>query len=448
MSESIERGGVTRLGLVTRVAYVGLIVIATLTSLHLDPSLADASGRLWRALHPRLIARDVVDGVRNVALFGGLGVLWIATMSRPSVRGIARVTLLGAAISLSVETTQLFSPTRTSSLIDVATNTFGALAGATAMWLSVRLVRARPARPRILGAPMSVIAVPYLGAVLCEIFTPLFRQEHVPDILGSRLAVALSTIPPFSVANIPWLDAVLVLPAGALSAALVLEEVNMQSISLARRTAVLGGGALLCAAELAHGVGGGLIRLEAVAIHLLAFVLGALLGPALVARLLRLREGQQRLATVLVVYSVLLAVWTWRPFRPRVDRWFVAQQVGPSHLIPLNALANQVSLFSVGHLGNIFLLFVPLGVIVVTLVSLRFGAGGQRAWTILASGLVFPCFLELGHIVLADRTFDVTNAIVEVAGVCIGWSLAKGSREVFDEPNRVRGSILFAVSES
>src|SRR5262245_53648178 len=106
MSVSSANQRVSRVGLVMRAAYIALILVATLTALNLDPSLRDASGRVSRALHPRFRARDVVDGVRNVALFGGLGVLWIATAPAVSIREVARVTLLGAAISFGVETAQ------------------------------------------------------------------------------------------------------------------------------------------------------------------------------------------------------------------------------------------------------------------------------------------------------------------------------------------------------
>jgi len=448
MSASSADQRVSRFGLVTRVAYIGLILVATLTALNLDPSLRDASGRLWRALHPRLMARDVVDGVRNVALFGGLGVLWIATASKVSVREVARVTLWGAAISFGVETAQLFSPTRTASLIDVATNTFGALVGAVAICLAIQLVSARPTRRRMLGVPWSAIALPYFGAVLFEIFTPLFRQEHVPDIIGSRLAVALTTIPPFSAANIPWLDAVLVFPAGVLFAAFVLEEVDTQSISVARLTAAWIGSLLILAAEVAHGVGGGLIRLEPVAIHIGAFALGVTLAPNIVAGLVRLGEPRRRLGVLLAIYSALLLIWTWRPFRFRMERWWISDQLGESHLIPLAALANQVTLFSVGHLGNIFLLFVPLGVILVVRASWNSRTLRRSAWWELAYGLTLPWVLELGHLVLADRTFDVTNGIVELAGMCIGWSVARRSGEALSRADRVHSSILFAVPEA
>jgi len=445
MSRSIETRRLTRFGLISRAAYIGLILIATLTALHLDSSFEDASSRLWRAVHPRLKARDVVDAVRNVALFAGLGVLWVSTAARASLRDVVRVTLFGATISFAVETVQLFSPTRTSSLIDVATNTFGALAGAMLMWVTIRLVKARPTRTRLLGVPFGAIAVPYLGAVLCEVFTPLLRQEHVPDILGSRLVVALSTIPPFSAERIPWLDAVLLFPAGAFLTAFILEEVDRRTISFAQLASTLIGSALIAATELAHGVGGGLIRPEAVAVHIVAFVLGALAGPRLIGGFLRLGDARRRLGVLVSAYSLLLIAWTWRPFRPRLDTAWVSAQFGETHLVPLAALANQVSLFSVGHLGNIFLLFVPLGVILVARASRDVRAENSSMSWELAYGLALPWVLELGHLVLADRTFDVTNSIVEMAGMCIGWSLTVRSREASGRMDRVQDSILFAV---
>ena len=69
----------------------------------------------------------------NVLLFVPFGVLGSLAerASHPSfARGVFLVTLLGLFLSLSVETTQVFTRNRIPSSTDVVTNTLGALAGA------------------------------------------------------------------------------------------------------------------------------------------------------------------------------------------------------------------------------------------------------------------------------------------------------------------------------
>src|SRR5207247_8711366 len=107
--------------------------------------------RRRRPCTPSLGWRDASDGLRNAALFGGLGVVWVVTSPSGRVRAeIWRATLVAFGLSVTVEGLQVFSPVRTASIVDVTTNTLGALGGAIAM--SVRataVVRARGGRFRL-----------------------------------------------------------------------------------------------------------------------------------------------------------------------------------------------------------------------------------------------------------------------------------------------------------
>src|SRR2546430_5587334 len=128
-----------------RVAYVAVVLVATVTELHFSPDLAAALQRLARAFTPSLGWRDAIDGLRNAALFGGLGVVWVVTSPSGRVRAeIWRATLVALALSATVEGLQVFSPVRTASIVDVTTNTLGGCGGALAMALLVTaVVRAR-----------------------------------------------------------------------------------------------------------------------------------------------------------------------------------------------------------------------------------------------------------------------------------------------------------------
>lgn len=70
------------------------------------------------------------DLVMNVLMFVPFGFVHQLTRPRGAPADWGRVLLLGAGLSATIETAQLFAPDRYSSLLDVATNTAGALLGA------------------------------------------------------------------------------------------------------------------------------------------------------------------------------------------------------------------------------------------------------------------------------------------------------------------------------
>ncbi|MBY0491636.1 MAG: VanZ family protein [Gemmatimonadaceae bacterium] len=70
------------------------------------------------------------DLVMNVLMFVPFGFVHQLTRPRGAPADWRRVLLLGAGLSAAIETAQLFAPDRFSSLLDVATNTAGALLGA------------------------------------------------------------------------------------------------------------------------------------------------------------------------------------------------------------------------------------------------------------------------------------------------------------------------------
>ena len=112
----------------TRLAYLIVLVVATLTPFQFDFELAGIARRFAGAFQPGVTVRDGIDAVRNVALFAGWGVLWAATASRGQLAPIVRwATSTGFALSVSIETLQLAIPERTSTVLDVFTNTLGSL---------------------------------------------------------------------------------------------------------------------------------------------------------------------------------------------------------------------------------------------------------------------------------------------------------------------------------
>src|SRR5207244_11090610 len=87
-----------------RLAYVAVVLVATVTQLEFSADLAAAAHRLARAFTPSLGWRDAIDGLRNAALFGGLGVVWVVTSPSGRVRAeIWRATLVAFGLSVTVE---------------------------------------------------------------------------------------------------------------------------------------------------------------------------------------------------------------------------------------------------------------------------------------------------------------------------------------------------------
>lgn len=410
--------------LTARIAYVGVVLLATLASLHFSPNVDDASHRLARAFSPTLSWRDAIDGVRNVALFAGLGVVWV--MSSPTgnvAREIRSATLASLALSSTVEALQVFSPVRNASIVDVATNTLGGLLGAmAAAMLLVAIGKARRDRSYV-GIPTLLIALPYAAAILCEMLAPLFESSPVPFAEGgpyNRLWLVLHTSLPLDWNEIPVVDIPLFVVAGALVLALLRERRGATS---AQWVAVSIGGAVVAAvAHLAHGLAGLPVRWEAAMMDALSIMFGAWAADRYLGRFTQAYRGSARARVVIVSYIVLLGLWAWRPFVPELSRSEIAAQFQPEAFIPLAALSRRMDVFSALHVAQQFLLYVPLGALLAVW-PLR----AKGAWSGLWPAFIVTVVIEAGHIVVAGRTFDVTNILLAAAGLIAGWIAVRRS---------------------
>ena len=408
--------------LAARWGYVAVVLLATLTQLHFSPDLSAAAERLVRAFTPSLGWRDAIDGLRNTVLFAGLGAVWVVTSRSGNVRAeIRRATVVGLALSASVEGLQVFSPVRTASIVDVTTNTLGALAGAGAVALLISaLVAAKGARS-YLGVPTFLLAGAYGGATLCEALTPLFGPAALPWSAGGplgRLGAAFHAAGPVSFDTLPLIDLLLFAPAGFVSMMLLRERGRD-----ARWVGVAGAGAALAlVAELGHGMLGFPVWWEAVLVRAAGLGLGAWTAHRGLAALTRLLRGAARARVVVLAYGGLLVLWGWRLFMPRTDVHAIADQLTLEHIVPLASLAERVDAFSALHVLQQFLLYLPLGsMLAVWPLRLR------GRWAHLWPGVWLCVVIELGHILIADRTFDVTNALVGCAGLGIGWIVVRRS---------------------
>lgn len=407
-----------------RVAYVAIVLLATLTQLDFSPDLTAAAERLARAFTPSLGWRDAIDGVRNLALFGGLGAVWVVTSFSGRVRQeIVRATLIGFALSVTVEGLQVFSPVRTASIIDVTTNTLGTLGGALLLAALIAMViRARGARS-YLGFPMFVLAASYLASVACEALTPLFRSEPVKGIYGgplSRLQAMLALALPLSLDAIPLSDVFLYVPAGWL-AMMWLAESGRSGEASWREVSAYGTVASL-ALELGHGVLGVTIRWEAVVVHTVSIAFGAWAAARWLPTLTQRLRGAKRASATFLAYGALLVFWGWRPFYPRIDLADIGDQLTLTRFIPLASLAERADVFSALHVAQQFLLYLPLGALLAVW-PLR----STGRWRGLRPAFALAGVVEAGHILIDQRFFDLTNALIAVAGIVIGWVVLRRS---------------------
>jgi len=405
-----------------RWGYVAVVLLATLTQLHFSPDLAAAGERLARAFTPSLGWRDAIDGLRNTVLFAGLGAVWVVTSRSGNVRAeIRRATLVGMALSATVEGLQVFSPVRTASIVDVTTNTLGALLGAGGVALLIAAVVGAKGARSYLGVPTLLVAGAYAAAALCEALTPLFGPAALPWTSGGpvgRLDAALRAAGPISFDTLPLIDLLLFAPVGFLFVMLLRERGRD-----ARWVGVAGAGAALAlVAELGHGMLGFPIWWGAVLVRVAGVGLGGWAAQRALPALTQLLRGAARARAALLAYGALLVLWGWRLFLPRTDLHAIAAQLAPENLVPLASLAQRVDAFSALHVLQQFLLYLPLGS-VLAVWPLRL----TGRWAHLWPGVWLAVVIELGHVVIVDRTFDPTNALIAGAGLAIGWVVVRRS---------------------
>lgn len=413
-----------RTAVIARLAYVGVVLLATLSDLYFDPNTADVPFRLARAFDLRLHMHDAVDGVRNLALFAGLGAVWVVTSRTGRVwRSTWHVTALGCALSVMVETLQLFSPVRNASIIDVTTNTIGALAGAILIDLVIVWVHSAQGKKSYVGLPAFTFAAAYGVATLMETFAPLFRDASLPKLGGglvARVGRAWDAMRFGSIVQIPVLDVLVFAPAGAFLVAAFAES------GVSYRAAWVGtalAGLVACTlVEILHGAAAYPIQLGAILTHAVAIAVGAWASATWLPRASAHFRGARRPRALFLLYIAIIAIWSWRPFIPELSGASIREQFSAVHWVPMRALAIRVDLFTVTDVVTQFLLYMPLGALLAVW-PLR----DKGAWRHLLPAIYLSIVMELGKIVIEGRFFDVTHILIQVSGAAMGWIILRRS---------------------
>jgi len=154
-------------------SYAFFIVYVTSLPFDFNPSVSSALEKLRSVpLHlftsPEGRRASMSDMAQNVVLFAPFGALTILAWGRRriSLVMIAVAAVAGFVLSASVETLQLFTADRTSSLNDVVTDMAGATLGAMVAALVMAVVRRTRARPLYARIVHEIYPVIVWGAVL------------------------------------------------------------------------------------------------------------------------------------------------------------------------------------------------------------------------------------------------------------------------------------------
>ncbi|MEO6779090.1 MAG: VanZ family protein [Gemmatimonadaceae bacterium] len=405
-----------------RGAYVAVILLATLSNLHFDPTVADVAPRLQRALNLSPHISDAIDAARNVLLFAGLGVVWIATsrLIRAS-KVLLTLTLLSLVLSGCVETLQLFSPIREASLLDVTTDTIGGLVGGLITLGAFAVASESAGKRSYIGVPAVVFAAGYGLATVMEAFIPLFRQDLLPNLggsIGERIGRAVAAMRPESVTQFPVTDTLIFFPAGVFGVAALIE--SGVSRWLAVWIVVFAAVVIYPAVEVVHGVASMPIIIGAALAHVVGVAAGAIAAGSLLRTFSSGLHSRTRARIAAIAYSLAIMVWSWRPFRLDLSPQSMAEQFTASHLVPLQALSSRGDLFTVTDVVAQGVLFLPLGAL------LAVWPVRSRGWMRgLLPAVLLAIVLEVGKIPLAERFMDVTHILIQSAGAAVGFLLLR-----------------------
>lgn len=422
MKRTPHASGSNTVLLVARLAYVGILLLATLLPFGFDADPSAVSLRLARALNPPIAPRDAVDAARNLTLFAGWGALWVVTSrGRHALAVVITATLTGTGLSFAVEILQLLSTMRTTSVLDLVTNMSGSLGGALAIVFFTAAIARTRGRPVFVGIPAFTFAFAYLGTVFLEALLPLLRWSTLPGAAGgpfARLGTALRFFQVESILAIPVFDVLLFFPAGAFSVAALVEL--KRGYRQAAWLVGLTGFGLAGLAELGRGTLGQPIELGAIFSHGVGIAVGAWATARWLPGLSRRLRGPARPLALLSGYTLILLLWAWRPFLPEFDLQAIASLLAWRRLVPLQLHGTQIGLFSVADVIESFLLYLPLGGLLAVWPLRRHGALAHLFPVLYLAGLS-----EAGQILVLGRFFDVTDMLVACSGGAIGWILVR-----------------------
>jgi VanZ family protein len=375
-------------------------------------------GRL--AEHPWRVGSRT-DVISNVLLFmpwGFLLAIWRAGRKASFVAAVVLAVVTGAALSAAVEVGQLFAPSRTTSFVDLATNTLGSTLGALIGWPSaLRIWPGLSDRIRRLVAvrPMAACALATAAGLVFAGLAPFDVSLDVGDL---KAAVAKARPIPFgpplrgpTPPPEPWSWA-----GEFLSWALV----GGLAALAARESGWRGARALGVVVAISGALG---LAIEAVqvvipsrAIDMTSVVL-ALLGSAVGASVVgRSASGSAR-RWILPALGIWGAIVALSALTPPDFAWPDPPLLRPERFVPFWSYYNRTSVADLADLLGQVLSFVPAGALLAAHSARRSLAGAALI------GLGCGAVLEFGQIFLPGRTAELTDVLASAVGAGMGWGL-------------------------
>jgi VanZ family protein len=420
------------------------ITYGTLLPFDFSATWEQVETRRHQFLAQPLAGASRTDVVSNVLLFlpwGGLVAVWLTRRRAGLGTALVAGTASGFTLSGLVEALQLLSPSRTSSWIDLATNTAGSALGVVLGWSAAHVISPgveAELKSRAARRPLAALtAVTALGVLLASL-APFDVSLDVGDLKASVKAARLLPFGPPVGRPAPaaepwaWAGEVLVWTMFGGLCALALKDarfLRLRGVGLTVVT-VAGLSTVIELAQLAIPSR----RFDATSIALAA--VGAAVGAFVVLRGAR-RTPRDWVIPALILWALAVPLEAWTP--PRFGARGVRDLSGEM-LVPFLAYYRRTDIHALADVVVQTMRYVPLG----ALLALRHGR--ESGWRAGAIGLGVGLVLEVGQFFIADRTPEITDALSGAVGSWLGCVLAKYAAAALGPALEARGEARYSYS--
>jgi VanZ family protein len=386
-----------------------------------------------------------VDAVSNVLLFMPWGFLLAAWRCKCGT-GYRAATVLGLfsgfLLSGAVECAQLFTPSRTTSLLDLVTNTAGSTLGAVIGWPFARRVW-----PRMVGTfsqlivqrPLTACALAFAAGLTVTALAPFDISVQVSEL---KTAIKNARLIPFG----PTLDgAPAPVKAWLLASDLLIWMLAGGLFSLAaREVGRRGDQAVLLAVVAAVGL---CLAQEFMQIVIpshgfdMTTVVMALVGSTVGAVSL-VRSGSRYardwITPALWIWGALAVLRFWAPLN---FAWPGPPFFRPEWVVPFWSYYIRTNAAALADVIDQVLIFIPVGVLL---------AAGSRKRSVLQAaliGLAVASIFEAGQVFIPERTAELTDALSASVGTGLGLALWRWGESVRD-PTSSQGVARYRVGST